>query len=229
MKLLLTSSGITNDTLAHILEELAGKSFDDMKIVFIPTAALYDAGEKSWLINDMYRLIQRGAKVEIVDLAHLDKDELTERLKDSDVIFIGGGNPFYLSYWMEKSGMYDILSEILKSKVYAGISAGSMVMGSTLRVASHALKSDQLYDPEYEEFGPKGKSLSKTYRAVDFSIRPHLNSRYFPEITEEKIQNVATMMNSEIYVIDDESAIRVVDRAVDIVGAGEGYKIAPTK
>jgi dipeptidase E len=129
VKLLLTSSGITNDTLAHILEELAGKSFDDMKIVFIPTAALYDAGEKSWLINDMYRLIQRGAKVEIVDLAHLDKDELTERLKDSDVIFIGGGNPFYLSYWMEKSGMYDILSEILKSKVYAGISAGSMVMG----------------------------------------------------------------------------------------------------
>lgn len=38
MKLLLTSGGLTNDSIANALFELVGKKPEDTKVVFIPTA-----------------------------------------------------------------------------------------------------------------------------------------------------------------------------------------------
>ena len=39
MKLLLTSAGLTNQTIVKALDELVGKPLDQLKIAFIPTAA----------------------------------------------------------------------------------------------------------------------------------------------------------------------------------------------
>jgi peptidase E len=39
MKLLLTSAGITNDSIAKALFELVGKKPEDTTVVFIPTAS----------------------------------------------------------------------------------------------------------------------------------------------------------------------------------------------
>ncbi len=122
MKLLLTSGGITNDILATELEALVGKAFVDMKIGFVPTAALSEPGNKEWMIKDMHRLVERGADVDVIDIAQLPKEEIKARIEPVDVIFVGGGNTFYLSYHMEQSGLYDMLPELLETKVYAGIS-----------------------------------------------------------------------------------------------------------
>ncbi len=102
MKFLLTSGGLTNDSIKNALFELVGKSAKDTKIAFIPTAGFADAGHKDWLIDDLYRIKETGAYVDIVDIAQLFGNKLFERLESADVIFIGGGNSFYLSYWMQK-------------------------------------------------------------------------------------------------------------------------------
>ena len=47
MKLLLTSSGITNDSIANALFELTGKRPEDTTIVFIPTASNVETGIKT--------------------------------------------------------------------------------------------------------------------------------------------------------------------------------------
>lgn len=39
MKLLLTSAGITNDSIAKSLLDMVGKDVKDIKVAFIPTAA----------------------------------------------------------------------------------------------------------------------------------------------------------------------------------------------
>lgn len=206
--------------MANALAGLAGKNFDELKIAFVPTAAFVDGGNKDWMINDLYRLHHRGAWVDVVDIAQLSRDEIRERFEPVDVVFVGGGNTYYLAYQMERSGMYDMLRELLKTKVYAGISAGSMVMGSTIRTSSQAMGSEKFYDPEYDDFGPEGRSSAKTYGAVDFAIRPHLNSRYFPEVTGEKIREVGKMLQTAIYAIDDQSAVQVIDGKVKVVGEG---------
>lgn len=229
MKLLLTSGGITNDTLATELEKFTGKKFDQLKMAFIPTAGLCDMGEKGWLIYDMSRLKNRGAEIDIVDIAQLPESDIIKRLEWSDVIFVGGGNTFYLSYWMQKSGLFDALPKLLETRVYAGISAGSMVASNTIRTASRAYKSEHFYDETYEEFGPEGRSSAASMKWVDFAFRPHLNSRFFPEVTQEKMQKIADTLKVSMYVVDDNCAVKVDGDEVSVVGGGEWCLLKPTK
>jgi dipeptidase E len=44
---------------------------------------------------------------------------------------VGGGDSLYLSYWMQQSGLVDLLPS-LHNLVYVGLSAGSMVMASNI-------------------------------------------------------------------------------------------------
>ena len=227
MKLLLTSGGITNDTLANELEVIAGKQFSDLKIAFIPTAGLCDSGEKKWLVEDMYRLTSRDAQIDIVDIAQLKTYAIRKRLEWSDVIFVGGGNTFYLSYWMQEKGVYEMLPNLLDQRVYAGISAGSMIASRTIRTSSQAYNSEHFYDKTYNEFGPEGQSSDKTLGWIDFAFRPHLNSRYFPEATEGKMQDITDDIGIEMYVLDDDCAIKVDGDELSIVGGGEWHKLTP--
>ncbi len=221
MKLLLTSGGLTNESIKEALRELVGKPYKDIKIAFIPTAAFGEGHDKGWLIDDMYRIKQTGAYIDIVDIAQLSKNELFPRIEESDVIFVGGGNSFYLSYWMQESGLIEQLPKLLESRVYAGISAGSMMVGDNLRVASQALAKGKLSDEEYDELGPEGRSSAKTAKLVKFVVRPHLNSRFFPKITGPYIQEVAKELSVPIYALDDQSAVKVVDDKIEVVSEGE--------
>lgn len=221
MKLLLTSGGLTNKSIKDALRELVGKPYADTKIAFIPTAAFAEGHDKGWLIDDMYRVKETGAYVDIIDIAQLPKNELFARLEEADVIFVGGGNSFYLSYQMEQSGLMEQLPKLLESRVYVGISAGSMIVSDSLRVSSQALAKGKLSDEEYGELGPEGRSSAKTAKLVKFVVRPHLNSRSFPKITGEYIKEVARELHIAVYAVDDQSAVKVINDKIEVISEGE--------
>lgn len=102
MKLLLTSNGLSNDSIATALEELTGKNPQDVTIAFIPTAANADRSNKDWLIKDLYNIYKRGYHVDIIDLPAFTPGEVKQILEAADVIVVGGGNTFYLSHHMQK-------------------------------------------------------------------------------------------------------------------------------
>lgn len=226
MKLLLTSNGITNKSLKTALLGLLGKPFEQSSLVFIPTAANAEPEDKQWLIDDFANIKKLSFKeIYIVDLAaeaSLPKELWWKQIEDADVILVGGGNNFYLSYWMDKSGLFDALPKLLESKVYVGISAGSMAVTAHLRVTGEALaKFGQLKDDEYGELGPEGQSLNKTIKLVDFVVRPHFNSPFFPKINENFLNEVAQTIKEPIYALDDQSAVKIDDAEVEVVSEGE--------
>lgn len=222
MKLLLTSGGITNDLIARALEDLVGKPAATIRIAFIPTAAHAERSEKDWLINDLHRLLERGYHVDIIELTALTTDELRQALEPTDVIFVGGGNSFYLSYWMQKSGLANMLPELLKNKVYAGISAGSMMAGSSLVLASQAIKNPvALKNEDYDELGPKGQSSGVTLKLIDLIFRPHLNSRFFSMANIETLEEKTKDLDATVYALDDNSALKVVNGRVEAVSEGD--------
>ena len=224
MKLLLTSNGITNDTLAHEIEELAGKPFDELEIGFIPSAAFGDPSEdKGWLIDDLSRLCSRGAKVAIVSLADLTPDEIIEQLADKDVIFVGGGVVFYLSWLMQQKGLFDRLPSLLENKVYAGISAGSMVASIGTATASQAIRTGEVRD----DLGPQGRSSAKTLGLVPFLVRPHYGDRLTKEINGGALEKISKETGQKIYAVSDQCAVKVVDSEVTVVGDGEWRIIEP--
>ncbi|HET9850808.1 MAG TPA: Type 1 glutamine amidotransferase-like domain-containing protein [Candidatus Saccharimonadales bacterium] len=229
MKLLLTSNGLSNDSIAQAFAELIGKEPKDSKVAFIPTAANPERGNKDWLINDMKRILDRGYEVDVVELTALKPEEIRV-LQAVDAVFVGGGNTFYLSYWMQKAGLFDILSELLNTTVYAGISAGSMVAGQSLVLSSQALNNDRAFkDDYYDELGPKGQSAGQALKLVDLIFRPHLNSRYFSmvrkDILEEKVRGLG--LRYPVYALDDMSALKIVDGNVEVVTEGEWLCLDP--
>ncbi len=226
MKLLLTSGGITNESIKNAFLGLAGKPAEEIKVAFIPTAGLPEPGDKAWLINDLYRLKQLGCYVDIVDLAQLKKEEWLARAKVCDVIFVGGGNSFYLSYWFEQSGFFAMLPELLKTRVYTGISAGSMIVTGSLKLSSQALNvyGQLKNEEEYNKLGPEGRSLPKTANLVPFLFRPHLNSESFPMSRLEFMAEAAKDFAQPIYVADDQTAIKVVNDTIEVVSEGTWKK-----
>lgn len=225
MKLLLTSNGLSNASIENALEQMVGKPRKEIRIAHIPTAA-FSADHvrhetKDWLVDDLYRIKEFAGFIDLVSLADLTPDDVIKRLEYADVIFVGGGNTFYLSYWMEKSGLFDKLPELLQTRVYAGISAGSMIATKSIRTASQAIKNpDKFYNEEYDELGPKGHSAGRTAELVDVVLRPHYNRGRFPGDPDEVFRSIVKEINVPLYAIDDSSAIKIINGNIEVISEG---------
>jgi dipeptidase E len=55
---------------------------------------------------------------------------------------------------------------------------------------------------------------------VDFSIFPHLDNPELPENTMANAEKWAAGLGNPAYVIDDETAIKVVDGTVEVISEG---------
>ncbi|MBL8122428.1 Type 1 glutamine amidotransferase-like domain-containing protein [Candidatus Saccharibacteria bacterium] len=231
MKLLLTSAGLTNPTIVQALRDLLGKPTQESIITVIPTGHTAETGDKSWVLQEDFLLPhQLGWKqfniVDLAAVASLDKSLWWPQLEETDLILVGGGSVFYLSYWMQKAGLFEALPKWLESKVYVGISAGSQVVGSDLYATVEVMEREGVFtDTDYDEIGPVGQSSSKTLKLVDFTFRPHLNSDNFPKIRLPYLEQVAQTLKTPMYAVDDNSAIRVVGDTVDVVGTGQWHKL----
>jgi dipeptidase E len=217
MKLLLTSGGITNKSITNALLDLAGRPFAELKLAFIPTAADVEKGSKEWLINDLGNLKSLGfAKIDIVDISAVPRENWEPRIKEADILVFGGGNTYHLMYWLGKSGLAEILPDLLKSRVYVGISAGSMVAGCKISLST----SERLYYKEEGQYNDE-----KGLGFVNFLMRPHLNSSHFPKIRKEFLEETAKEIKEPIYAIDDQTAIQVVDGDIKIITEGDYLRL----
>jgi len=202
-----------NKSITDALLKLAGKPFSELNLAFIPTAANVEKGNKDWLINDLSVCKNLGfASVDIVDISAVPRDIWEPRLNEADILLFGGGNTFHLMYWAKRSGLKDLLPKLLESKVYVGISAGSMIVSRKLLLST----SEQYYS---EEIGTHHDESGLGY--VNFHVRPHLNSPCFPKLKKEFLAEMAQKTKEPIYAIDDQSAIQVIGGKVRIVSEGE--------
>ena len=138
------------------------------------------------------------------------------RLEAADVLIFSGGNTFHLMYWIKKSGLANLLSDLLKTRVYVGISAGSMVTTKNLGLS----QSKKLY---YEDL--KGNPNEEGLGFFNFHFRPHLNSPDFPKVRRETLEKMAKELSSPLYAIDDQSALKIDDGKIDVISGVEFLRI----
>lgn len=216
MKFLLTSAGIVNGSIGKALLELAGKPAREISVVFVPTAANMVADDKSWLVQNYNDFLKLGLKsFDIVDIAGVSKENWLERFETADVLCFGGGDEQYLAKMMREIGVTEVLPELLQSKVYVGISAGSMVVGKLLPREL----TEQLWPEESFEGNEEGIGL------YDVSILPHLNSDYFAHLRAPLIQSMKEQFPRTVYALDDQSALKITDQEIEVVSEGEYLKL----
>ncbi len=213
MRLLLTSAGISNKSIAKALFDLVGKKPEDTSLVFIPTASNIEDGDKGWLIDDLTNLRKQNFKsIEIADISAVDEGIWRPRMEAADILYFEGGDNFYLMEWLNKSGLAKTLPQLLLNKVYVGVSAGSMVISRDLNLNS----SKMLYQENMDRTDDlQGLNL------VDFYFFPHLNSPYFPHVRPDLIKEFAQKQTDKIYALDDNSALKIVDNIIEVVSEGQ--------
>ncbi|MEA2064898.1 MAG: Type 1 glutamine amidotransferase-like domain-containing protein [Patescibacteria group bacterium] len=215
MKLLLTSGGLTNNSIANALFDLTGKKPEETIVVFVPTASNIEVGDKDWFITDLMNLKKQNFKsIEITDISAVDKKIWKPSFERADVLFFEGGNVYYLMRWLNKTGLINELSELLKNKVYVGASAGSMVTNPDLNL--------KLFQQVYEKDRLETEKMSGL-NFVDFYFLPHLNLEYFKKLKRENIEKIAKNITMPIYVLDDESALKIVDNKIEVISEGDWF------
>lgn len=214
MKLLLTSGGISNASIHTALTDLLGKPTTEANALCIPTAsyALRGGPKLAWNFfadDDDGPLVGVGWKsmgvLELAALSHVDRDRWLPLVAEADVLLVNGGDPLFLHHWMRESGLAGFLPSF--GGVYVGMSAGSMVM--TPRIGK-----------EFVGWTPPSGDDDTTLGLVDFSIYPHLDCPVLPGNTMASAEKWSENVPAGSYVIDDATAIRVVDGNVEIISEG---------
>jgi dipeptidase E len=222
MKFLLTSAGIKNNTIRNALVDLLGKPIAESNALCIPTAIYPFPGGPSMA----YRFIsgstaspmcELGWKslgvLELTALPSIKQEVWISSVRAADALLVFGGDVLYLSRWMLESGLADLLPS-LRETVYVGVSAGSMVTAPTF--------GETYNDPDAPFVIAKGIGL------VDFALLPHVDHKDHPESSMAKVERMAAEVPVPTYAIDDETAIQVVDGAVQVISEGNWKRFSPT-
>ena len=214
MKFLLTSAGIKNSSIHNALVDLLGKPIAEASALCIPTAvyAMPGGAGHAWRFisgrearTPMCELGWKSLGVlELTALPTIAEELWVPMVRETDVLLVNGGDPLYLCYWMRQSGLADLLPSL--RAVYVGLSAGSMVMAPNIGADFVRWKP------------PTGGD--ETLGLVEFSMFPHLDHEDLPENTMADAEKWAAGMPVPGYAIDDHTAIKVVDGAVEVVSEG---------
>jgi dipeptidase E len=222
MRFLLTSAGIKNASIHDALVDLLGKPIADSNALCIPTAGY---GHPQGSPGGAWRFISGRATtpmcelgwkslgvLELTALPSIDEERWVAWVRETDVLLVNGGDALYLFHWMRQSGLADLLPS-LHETVWVGLSAGSMVMTPSIGEDFVGWKP------------PTGGD--ETLGIVDFSIFPHLDHEDLPENTMADAERWAAGIPRPAYAIDDQTAIKVTDGAVEVVSEGHWKLFTP--
>ena len=217
MQLLLTSAGIKNPSIHQALLALLGKPIAAASALCIPTAAYghpwVGPGEKAWQFISGQEpdcpMCELGWKslgvLELTALPSIDEERWVPLVRETDVLLVAGGDALYLCHWLRQSGLADLLPS-LHETVWVGLSAGSMVMTPCIGEDFVGWKP------------PTGGD--RALGIVDFSIFPHVDHEDLPSNTMANAERWAAGIPNPAYAIDDQTAIKVTDGAVEVVSEG---------
>ncbi len=114
-KLLLYSLSI-NERQYDALDHLVGKPPTAIRIAFIENAADVIPDSAPWVkaIRNAFR--RRGYHVDPIDLRVWQRrpEQLARRLEAQDVIWLGGGNTYYLRWILKASGADEMIRRLVR-------------------------------------------------------------------------------------------------------------------
>ncbi|HMK98062.1 MAG TPA: Type 1 glutamine amidotransferase-like domain-containing protein [Acidimicrobiales bacterium] len=222
MKLLLTSAGIKNASIYDALVDLLGKPIAESSALCIPTAAYghpMGGPGAAWRFitgRATTPLCELGWKslgvLELTALPSIDEEHWVPMVRETDALLAGGGDSLYLCYWMRQSGLAELLPS-LGEAVWVGVSGGSMVLTPNV-------------GEDFVLWNPPGGS-DRALGVVDFSLFPHLDHENMPDNSMAAAEKWAAGIAAPAYAIDDQTAIKVTDGAVEIVSEGHWRLFTP--
>jgi dipeptidase E len=176
------------------------------RFLFLPQAV----APEYWSFDKVREWIQAHDiydECEITVWKNIKNKTLTE-LENFDAIFVMGGNTFSLLDKMKNSSFIDLIPRFLDSgRPILGFSAGSILMGKSIRVA---------------EIGPSNQADENKVGITKFDGLDLLNGyttyTHYGEEEDAQLFSYAKTYNEQIIGIPEESAIYVQKNSARVIG-----------
>ena len=183
--IILTSCGFRDENFKNEFYKIVSKEqLKNKKVLYITTASDGEKDDnKSWMIKEYKTILDLGiSENNITEYKIGNKIDLNKY----DIIYMMGGNTFYLLDVIRKTGFDKDIKNFIKSgKIYIGSSAGSEILGSSIETA---LGFDDNNVGMVDYTGLK---------IVDALIVPHSNKK------EEFIKNLKAKTKEKIIFLYD--------------------------
>lgn len=214
-KLILCSSGAHT---AHFIGDELPRPNHEYRVLFVTTAAEGEPGETEWWVSlDRAGLQRAGFQITDFTISGKTAAAVRSALVNTDIVFVNGGNTYYLLDKMRQIDFKSTLEEFLaKGGVYASSSAGSIVTGPDISPAKRIENFEHF--PKLAELDPTGLGL------VEFVVLPHWGSKAFRQkyVEGDRLNQAydsgqaIVLLNDNQYVVvrDQQFQIRTIDRAL---------------
>lgn len=198
-KLLLASSGL------EYIKKFVGKDPASVKMLFIPTAGNLD-NDVWWIDKDRDVLKKMGFPITELDLDKSSVDEMQQQLDGADIVYVAGGNTFYLLKRIRETGFDKMLEKFVSSGgLYAGASAGALIAGPDIGAVS------TIDEPEKVQ----GLKSTEGLDWIDVVPIPHYDmkarTKSIDEITAKYKDHETTLLTDDQAIVVDGSNWKVVD------------------
>lgn len=199
-RLLLTS------TLEHFGKKLPlvfGDTLKTMDVLCIPTAAYAEGNCEEWLPLEQEQVKSQVRSYSEFDIKDKTQEDLIAALHGKNVLYVTGGNTYYLLDYMNKIGFKDVLLDFFeRDGIYFGTSAGSVVASPDIGCISPMESKDR---PVLDDL--TGLNL------IDFSFIPHLDAPHFQHCIDACIENGRTL-NRNFVALKEDQALWIEDNYI---------------
>ena len=180
-------------------------------VTFIPTASMVEnvvfyveAGKKA--------LEKLGAIVDELELSTAAAEEIRTKLKNNDIIYVTGGNTFFLLKELKRTGADKIIiEEVNAGKLYIGESAGAMVTAANIEYAKGM---------DSPKKAP-GLLNFDALNLVDFYTVPHYTNFPFKKAAQKIMSQYSSELkllpisNHEAIIMDDDEIRHCTDNPME--------------
>lgn len=201
--IILASSG--QFLASNNVDQYLPKPLRESKILYVTTAS-NNATDRNFIDETKKMFEELGASYTEFDIVGKSEEELEKALSNADIIYIEGGNTFYLLKAIRETGFNKLIKEAVNHGViYWGVSAGSYVACPSIIVAA--------WRAERERFGVTDLTA---LNLVPFVVKAH----YKPEMLEV-LKEKSKDLQYPLHILNDEQAIVVRDGMDEFVGGEE--------
>ncbi|WP_455256305.1 Type 1 glutamine amidotransferase-like domain-containing protein [Porphyromonas sp.] len=118
--------------VAPLFEQACPIELQGKVVTFIPTASTPES-YKEYVKLGQESLEELGLKVAPLDVATASSEEIRSTLSEGDLIYVSGGNTFYLLQELKRKGADKLIQEEIEGgKPYIGESAGAMILAPSI-------------------------------------------------------------------------------------------------
>ena len=189
----------------ELVKKFLDKNTESKKILFIPTATNVDEYKK-YIHLTQKAFEDFGYEVENFDVSIVSEEIAKEKLSQAKIVFISGGNTFYLLQELKRKNLTSYLKERIENGLlYIGESAGSVIAAPNIEYAS--IVDDKTLATELDDY--TGLDL------VDFYIVPHFEEEPFVESSRNTVELYKDKL--DLKLINNKEAILVENNNFTII------------